>query len=78
MTDREKLFNLSKQIVVPYFADQIANHLIAHGVVFVVRCEECKYKHNMIGCVYRYCEIHNTNVYADDFCSCGERRAADD
>ena len=33
MTDREKLYELIRHIVIPYFAEQIADHLIANGVV---------------------------------------------
>lgn len=32
MTDREKLIELIEQEVVPYFAERIANYLIANGV----------------------------------------------
>lgn len=32
MTDREKLIQLISEIVVPYFAEQIADHLLANGV----------------------------------------------
>ena len=42
--------------------------------VEVVRCGECKNKRTMIGNVYHYCVIHNTKVYAEDFCSYGERK----
>ena len=34
MTDREKLIKLAGHIVVPYFAEHIADLLIAHGVTF--------------------------------------------
>lgn len=34
MTDREKMIRLISDIVVPYFAEQIADHLLANGVVF--------------------------------------------
>ena len=36
---RKKLINLISRIVVPYFAEQIADLLIAHGVVFAVSGE---------------------------------------
>ena len=32
MTDREKLIELIRQEVVPYFAEKIADHLLANGV----------------------------------------------
>ena len=35
MDDRERMIQLIQDIVVPYFADQIADHLIANGVGFV-------------------------------------------
>ena len=40
----------------------------------VVRCRECKYCRKMIGNSYHYCVTHNTKMYAEDFCSYGERK----
>ena len=34
MSDREKLIELLKQIVIPYWAKLIADHLLANGVTF--------------------------------------------
>lgn len=34
MTDREKLIEIIRQDVVPYFAERIADILLAHGVTF--------------------------------------------
>lgn len=34
MTDRERLIELIRQEVVPYFAERIADHLLANGVTF--------------------------------------------
>ena len=37
--------------------------------VSVVRCEECKYKDDIVN----YCYENDRNIKADDFCSYGER-----
>lgn len=52
MNDREKLIGLIKHIVIPYFAEQIADYLIENGVTVCERgrwinrgewvdCSEC-------------------------------------
>lgn len=38
---REKMVELIKQIVIPFWAGQIADHLISNDVVPVVRCKDC-------------------------------------
>ena len=43
-------------------------------VIKVVRCHECKHGMKMIGNSYHYCVTHNTKMYAEDFCSYGERK----
>lgn len=43
-------------------------------LVEVVRCEGCRHRHYMIDRTYRYCDLHNMKVYADDFCSYGEAK----
>lgn len=40
MTDREKLIELIRHEVVPYFAERIADHLIANGVTVRERDEK--------------------------------------
>ena len=52
----------------------------AHTIdaVPVVRCEKCKHGRKMIGNSYHYCVPHNTKMYADDFCSYGERKEGAD
>lgn len=54
-------------------AFQIANAPTVDAVE-VVRCEKCKHGRKMIGNSYYYCVPHNTKMYADDFCSYGERK----
>ena len=44
----------------------------------VVRCRECKHCRKMIGNSYHYCVTHNTKMYAEDFCSYGERKEGAD
>ena len=46
--------------------------------VDVVRCRECKHCRKMIGNSYHYCVTHNTKMYAEDFCSYGERKEGAD
>ena len=50
----------------------------AIDAVPVVRCEKCKHGRKMIGNSYHYCVPHNTKMYADDFCSYGERKEGAD
>lgn len=38
---RKKLIKLIEHIVVPYFATEIADHLIENDAVIVVRCKDC-------------------------------------
>lgn len=38
---REKMVELIKQIVIPFWAGEIADHLISNDVVPVVRCKDC-------------------------------------
>lgn len=62
---REKMVGLIRQIVIPYFAEQIADHLISNDVVPVVRCKDCKNYHADIG----WCNGHSHFIDADgDFC----------
>lgn len=49
-----------------------AADLLEQDVVEVVRCKDCGHKHDVVGETYKYCEKHNTAVYADDFCSYGK------
>ena len=70
---REKLVELIRQIVIPFWAGEIADHLISNDVVPVVRCKDCKY------CVFHsgadWCIRWRAFpcVKPDDFCSYGER-----
>ena len=56
-----------------YYYNAIKNAPAA-DVVEVVRCKDCRHNHCMVGNSYRYCALHDTKVYADDFCSYGERK----
>lgn len=42
-TDREKFIEIASEIVVPYFAEFIADELIEHGATIPVRCKDCRY-----------------------------------
>lgn len=42
-------------------------------VVEVVRCKDCRYKHDMICYNCRYCRKHTTIIYDDDYCSYAEK-----
>lgn len=53
MTDREKLIELVGEIVVPYFAEQIADHLLANGVAvqkWIPVTERLPEKHTIVLC----------------------------
>lgn len=56
MTEKEKLFKLISQIVIPYWAEQITNHLRAHGAVLAVTCQECVHAEPFD----RNCELNQT------------------
>lgn len=45
----------------------------AMPTVDIVRCKECVHK-GVDANDELYCELHNMGIYADDFCSYGERR----
>ena len=65
---REKMVELIRQIVIPFWAGQIADHLISNDVVPVVRCKDCKTYKTDYMCFFRK---------PDDFCSYGERKDGD-
>lgn len=59
--------------------EQIAEHLVEHDVIPVVRCNQCKhYRCWADGRAMKQCDIDFRNVYSDDFCSYGERREEDE
>lgn len=73
---REKLVELIRQIVIPFWAGEIADHLIANGVTIPVRCKDCK-----IGKVFSESKRLVDCPHYDDkmvdfehFCGFGERR----
>ena len=78
MTEKEKLIelvrNLRGKITAWHTAEDIADHLIANGVTFPVRCKDCRffvYRNNGIhGCYLTFVDGYKL----DDFCSCGERK----
>lgn len=80
-TDREKFIEIASEIVVPYFAEFIADKLIENGAVIPVRCKDCKY-YGITG--DQACEVHSSTLFEDDyyivtmepddFCSYGERK----
>lgn len=75
--DREALIEFANNHVAGIDSNDIARFPKA-DVAEVVRCENCTHEANMIGNSYKYCFLHDMKVYADDFCSYGERRDDDD
>lgn len=79
---RKRLIKLIEHIVVPYFATEIADHLIENDAVIVVRCKDCKHRRReTIGMIDYYectvfcgCYGRGYATSADDFCSYGERK----
>jgi hypothetical protein len=75
---REKLILLIRHEVVQYFAERIADHLIANDVVPVVRCKDCKQWCRNSGIAESpngHCFTHDIEMNGFDFCSYGEKRA---
>ncbi len=71
---REKLVELIKQIVIPFWAGEIADHLLSNDVVPVVRCRECKHW-TVDGAGNRWCHMWETHqTHEDVFCCFGERK----
>lgn len=78
MTDKEKLIELAKHIVVPYFAKEIADYLVANGVIVQkcgrwtridyrplahdYLCSLCNYASEG---AYNYCPNCGTKMYAE-------------
>lgn len=72
-TDREDFIKIIRYIsVIPVGAKRIADALIACGATIPVRCKECVYfRRGGIGS----CDIgFARRVFANDFCSYGERK----
>lgn len=71
---REKMIEVIRNFnskIVPYYAEEIVDKLIANDVMSVVRCKDCNYWNNP------YCnhsESTMLDTQADNFCSYGERR----
>ena len=65
MTDREKLIQFISEIVVPYFAEQIADHLLANGVTVQkwIPVTERLPKEWVAVLVWSRCGFHETAVY---------------
>ena len=80
---REKMVALIRQIVIPYWAEQIADHLISNGVAAVVRCKDCGYFYHSVSsfrdgrCAYHGNFDGDPCVDLDAFCSYGERKDGD-
>ena len=76
---RKKLIKLIEHIVVPYFAAEIADHLIENDAVPVVRCKDCKrYSDfdatNCKRLSFHFCNMFDNITKENDFCSYGERK----
>lgn len=67
---RKRLIKLIEQIVVPYFATEIADHLIENDAVIVVRCKDCKH-YGTGSCAM---DTYAFDVVEEGFCSYGERK----
>lgn len=70
---RKKLIKLIEHIVVPYFATEIADHLIENDAVIVVRCKDCKHWEHEEDVDF-VCKRHYGYRASLDFCSQGERK----
>ena len=74
LIDREQLQRIIDRYIDETGADTFTkDHLIDFlldsepvDAVVVVRCNDCRHNHCMIGDLYRYCDLHNMRVYADD------------
>lgn len=90
MDVKEKLVELL--LAAPFkTVEEHANHLIANGVVPVVRCEECVHCYQLIvdgngfwqevenGGTHNLCRRNEStfDIRCDDFCSYGERKDND-
>ena len=53
---RGKMVALIRQIVIPFWAGEIADHLIANDVIPVVRCQNCVHSEPFD----RNCELNST------------------
>lgn len=73
---REKMVELIRQIVIPFWAGQIADHLISNNVVPVVRCKDCKsfQADEIVAPGTGTCWHCEMVMEFDDFCSYGERK----
>lgn len=68
MIDKEKLVELINHIVIPYFANQIADHLIANGVTVQkhgrwIVLDECSN-------AGAYCSVCHKKVYKECYGNC--------
>lgn len=85
MTERERLIELLKEIVIPragtYSAEEIADFMIEYGVRLPVLCNDCDFSSLWAGdgidkqgkCFFLIGE--NQYVTPDGYCCCGTRRA---
>ena len=57
----------------------LANRLILHDVVPVVRCKDCQYflKAEVNGNGFLICQVTDKEIFEEDFCSYGERKDGD-
>lgn len=54
------------------WGSEVENLIADAPSIDIVRCKECVHK-GLDGDDEPYCELHNMGIYADDFCSYGER-----
>ena len=58
------------------YAQQVETQVNALPSIDIVRCRECRHRHERCGMgEHRWCEILNMSTTPDDFCSYGERKS---
>lgn len=71
---RDKTMSPTIQFTMPY-AEEVADNLIANGVIIPVRCEDCKHRTDKLDCGNYLCNRKMIGmVRPSDFCSFGERK----
>lgn len=81
MAEVEKLIEIYRQLenaglMVTAGKKSAAELMVSHDVVPVVRCKDCKSKHEYSQAQF-YCYLTGMPIDEDDFCSCGERKDND-
>jgi hypothetical protein len=83
MTDRERMLEILNVPIFPHERvdplEAVADYLLDNDVRPVVRCKDCKYRHDscFAGVGNTYCDKKHTYSQLDDYCSYGERKTDD-